>query len=123
MVYVPFVSDKPDIVDTGAIVINNTRENLMALRDAVVAGVLADWDMAATGGTAEEPTQILYSKNDNTEAIRLTITWGTTGGEDGNPKTIVYAYSTDDFGASNEAIGTWTGTYDSSGNLTAETWS
>lgn len=123
MVYVPFVPDTPDITDTGAIVINNTRENLMALRDAVVAGALKGWNMAATGGTAEEPTQILYSDNATTEAIKLTITWGTTGGEDGNPKTIVYAYSADDFGASNEAIGTWTGTYGSGGNLTAETWS
>jgi hypothetical protein len=120
MVYVPFVSDTPDITDTGAVVINNTRENLMALRDAIVAGALVDWDMAATGGTAEEPTQILYSKG--TERVRLTVTWGTTGGEDGNPKTIVYAYDGDG-GASYDTIGTWTGTYDASGNLTAETWS
>jgi hypothetical protein len=123
MAYVPFEADKPVIADDGDVVINNTRENLMALRDAVVAGALKGWDMAATGGTADEPTQILYSKNNNTEAIKLTITWGTTGGEDGNPKTVVFAYSNDDFGASNEAMGTWTGTYAAGGALTAETWS
>ncbi len=119
MGYVKFLSDKPDIADNGDIVINNTRENLMAARDAIVAGAMVDWDMAATGGTAAEPTQILYSKG--TERVRLTITWGTTGGEDGNPKTVVYAYDGDG-GASYDTIGTWTGTYDGSGNLTAETW-
>ena len=120
MVYVPFVSDKPDIVDTGAQVIDDSRQNLMALRDAVVAGNLVGWAMAATGGTPAEPTQILYSKG--TERIRLTITWGTTGGEDGNPVTVVYAYD-GDAGASYDTIGTWTGTYDVDGNLTAEAWS
>jgi len=120
MGYVKFVPDKPVIADDGDIVINNTRENLMALRDAIVAGNLVDWTMAATGGTAEEPTEILYSKN--TERVRLTITWGTSGGADGNPATVVYAYDGDG-GASYDTIGTWTATYDSSGNLTAEAWS
>lgn len=119
MAYVPFVSDKPVITDNGDVVINNTRENLMALRDAVVAGALKGWNMAATGGTAAEPTQILYSKGN--ERVRLAITWGTTGGEDGNPKTVVYSYD-GDAGASYDTIGTWTGTYDANGNLTAETW-
>jgi hypothetical protein len=123
MAYIPFEADTPVITDTGAEVIDDTRLNLMALRDAVVAGVLKGWDMAATGGTAEEPTQILYSHNTTTEALKLVVTWGTSGGEDGNPKTVVYSYSNDDFGGSDEAMGTWTGTYDASGNLTAETWS
>jgi hypothetical protein len=123
MVYVPFVSDKPVIADDGDVVINNTRENLMALRDAVVAGALVDWDMSISGGTDEEPTNILYSNNGNTEAIKLIITWGTSGGEDGNPTVIVYHYSTNDFGGSDETIGTWTGTYNSNGTLTAAVWS
>ena len=120
MVYTKFTPDTPIISDTGAEVIDDTRFNLMALRDAIVAGALVDWAMAASGGTAEEPTQILYSKG--TERIRLTITWGTTGGEDGNPTQVVYAYD-EASGASYDTIGTWTGTYDGSGNLTAEAWS
>lgn len=125
MVYVPFVSDKPVIADDGDIVINNTRENLMALRDAVVAGALVGWNLTLTvgGGSDEEPDEILYSNDSNTEALKLDITWGTTGGEDGNPTVIVYHYSTDDFGGSDETIGTLTNTYNSNGTLTASVWS
>ena len=125
MVYVPFVSDKPVIADDGDVVINNTRENLMALRDALVCGALKGWNMTQTvgAGSTDEPDELLYSNNSNTEALKLDITWGTTGGEDGNPTVIVYSYSTDDFGASNEAIGTLTMTYNSNGTMTASTWS
>ena len=125
MVYVAFVSDKPVIADDGDVVINNTRENLMALRDAVVAGALKGWDMTLTvgGGSDEEPDEIRYSNNGNTEAIKLDITWGTTGGEDGNATVIVYSYSTDDFSVSDEAMGTLTNTYNSNGTLTASVWS
>ena len=119
MVYTKFVPDKPDIADTGAEVVDDTRQNLMALRDAIVGGALVDWDMAATGGTAAEPAEILYSKG--TERIRLTITWGTTGGEDGNPTDVLYEYSSNSGGAY-DSIGTWSGTYDANGNLTAESW-
>lgn len=117
MVYQPFVPDKPVIADNGDIVINNTRENLMALRDAIVAGALKGWNMSKTG--AAEPTEILYAKG--TEEVRLTITWGTTGGADGNPTVIVYAYSP--AASAFDTIGTLTLAYDSSGNLTTETWS
>jgi hypothetical protein len=120
MAYTLFAVDKPDITDTGAEVIDNTRENLMALRDAVVAGALMGWDMAASGGTAAEPTQILYTHNVSGELLRLTVTWGTSSGEDGNPKVVVYAY---DGGGGYDTIGTWTASYDSNGNLTAEVWS
>ena len=125
MVYVAFVSDKPVIADDGDVVINNTRENLMALRDAVVAGALKGWNMSQVvgAGSTDEPDEIWYSNNSNTEAIKLDITWGTAGGEDGNPTVIVYFYSTDDFGASNETIGTLTMTYNSNGTMTVSTWS
>ena len=124
MVYVKFVPDKPNIADNGATVIDNTRENLMALRDAVVAGALVNWEMSQLvgGGSTDEPAQILYSDNATTQAIRLDITWGTTGGADGNPTTIVYRYSTDDFATSNELIGTQTLSYNSNGTLTSTTW-
>jgi len=115
MAYVPFVEDTPDITDTGAVVIDNTRENLMALRDACVVGALVGWDMAASGGTAAEPAQILYTHNVSAELLRLTVTWAS-----GRPSVVVYAY---DGGGGYDTIGTWTATYDGSGNLTAETWS
>lgn len=112
MVYTAFVPDKPVIADDGDIVINNTRQNLMALRDGIVAGALKDWDMTKTGTT--EPTEILYSKG--TERVRLTITWTS-----GNPTTIVYAYSSNS-GGLYDTIGTLTLAY-TSGDLVSETWS
>jgi hypothetical protein len=60
MVYTKFTPDTPIITDTGAEVIDDTRNNLMALRDAIVAGALVDWWMTPSGGTAEEPAQIIY---------------------------------------------------------------
>jgi len=112
MAYVPFVEDTPVIADDGDVVIDNTRENLMALRDAVVAGALVGWDMSKTGGA--EPSEILYSKGD--ERLRLAITWAS-----GNPTVIVYSYD-GDAGASYDTIGTLTLAY-SSGELITETWS
>ena len=126
MVYVQFVSDKPVIADDGDVVINNTRENLMALRDSIVAGALKGWDMSLVtgGGTDEEPDEIWYSNNTNTEAIRLSPTWGTTGGEDGNATVILYEYTADDTPTITwETIGTLTNTYNANGTLTASAWS
>ena len=119
--YQVFVPDKPIIADDGDVVINNTRENLMALRDAIVAGTLLGWDMTPAGGTAEEPATIKYNRTSPNEWIRLTITWGTSGGDDGNPTIIVYAWSDDD--ATYHNMGTATMTYDSSGNTTDVAWS
>ena len=134
MVYTKFTPDKPNIADNGATVIDNTRQNLMALRDAIVSGALVDWWMTPSGGTAAEPTQIIYEKTrtGNREAVRLTITWGTSGGAEGSPTTIVYAYASDWNGTSTtlgwNTIGTATMTYDNTagptfGALTDLQWS
>lgn len=127
MVYVAFVSDKPVIADNGNIVIDNTRENLMALRDAIVAGALKGWWFTPSGGTAAEPAIIYYevTRTGTRECVRLTITWGTTGGDDGQPKVIVYAYAPDWNGSTGtfDAIGTASMTYDGSGNMTDLQWS
>ena len=121
MAYTPFLPDTPDITDDGDVVINNTRENLMALRDAIVNGALVDWDLATADitGPADEPTQLVYKKS--TEWMKLVITWGTSGGDDGNPLTVVYSYSANS-GGLYDAIGTLTNTYDSSGNLRSALW-
>jgi hypothetical protein len=99
----------------------------MALRDAIVAGALVDWWMTPSGGTAEEPAQIIYEKSrtGDREAVRLTVTWGTTGGEDGSPTTIVYAYAPDypTLAGGWDTIGTATMTYDANGNMTDLQWS
>lgn len=120
--YTQFIPDKPVIADNGDIVINNTRENLMATRDAVVAGVMPGWDFTRIvgGGSDEEPDSITYKNG--VEWIRLTITWGTTGGDDGNPTVIVYEYSANS-GGLYHPMGTLTNTYNGLGTLTASVWS
>lgn len=127
MVYTKFNNGKPDIADNGATVIDNTRDNLEALRDAIVAGALVDWNMDITIGTgsAAEPDEIIYKNG--TQWIRLDITWGTSGGADGSPTVIVYDYSANS-GVLYETIGTATMTYDNTagptfGALTDITWS
>lgn len=105
---------------TGAQFGQSARDNLNALRDAaILGGGFPGFNLAASGGTAAQPTQLLYSKG--TERVRATLTWGTTGGEAGNVTVAVYAYAPD--AATYSTIGTKTVTYDGSGNVTATTWS
>ena len=121
MAYTAFADNKPVASDAGLAVINDTRNNLMAMRDAVVLGGMAGWDYAPTGGTAEQPDAVIYSKG--TEAIKGTLTWGSSGGADGNVTQAVWAYSSNSGSTYPDAIGTEAVTYDSGGNVTAVTWS
>lgn len=123
MAYTSFVDNKPDITDAGQDVIDDTRENIMALRDAIASGRLEDWDMTTSGGTAEEPGVLQWrdGQGSGTDRVRATITWGTSGGADGNPTVIVYAFSIN--GSTWDTIGTLTITYDANGNVTASAWS
>ena len=126
MVYTEFTADKPVITDTGAQVVDFSRTNLMALRDAIVCGTIVGWNMSQVvgGGSTDEPDEIWYSNDANTEAIRLDITWGTTGGEDGNPTVVDYYYTADDTPTITwEKIGRQTLSYNSNGTLTSTTWS
>lgn len=120
MAYTHFDKTTPAATQSGTEVCDSTRANLLAIRDMAALGVMPGWSMAASGGTAEQPTQILYSNG--TERLRKTITWGTVGGAIGNPETVAYAYSANS-GTDWQAIGTLTITFDSSGNVTAQTWS
>ncbi|HEY0818127.1 MAG TPA: hypothetical protein VGD46_05065 [Rhizobacter sp.] len=120
MAYTQFAKDKPVITDTGGQVVDATRTNAMALRDAIQMGVMPNWTFTTSGGTAEQPDVITYANG--VERLRLTITWGSTGGTVGNPTVIAYAYSGNSGGAY-DAIATATNTYDSNGNMTGTTWS
>jgi hypothetical protein len=119
--YSQFDPTKPDpATQAGTALANSIRTNEMALRDMCIMGTFPGFNLSVSGGTAEKPA-IIYMKK-SAEWIRMTITWGTTGGETDNPTVIVYAYSSNSGGAW-DTIGTLTTTYDANGNVTATTWS
>lgn len=116
MSYPDFNPVKPDpSVDNGSAAFTGTRQNLLALRDAALSGMLLDWSLALSGGTAAQRTTWMYSKG--TERVRVVITWGTSGGPSGKPQTLQVSYSANS-GSTWTVLGTSTITYDASGNLT-----
>jgi hypothetical protein len=129
MAYVPFVDSKPVASDNGNDVIDDVRENLLAMRDAVVAGAFVGWDMTVTAGTGttEQPQYIYLHRNGaSTERIRVEYTWGTTGGADGNPTVMVFSYTADDDPLGSavwSTMGTLTMTYNSDGTVASGAWS
>ncbi len=121
MSYTAFDGSKPDPTTQGITAFaSSTRDNLEALRDAVVAGIMPGWNLSASGGTVDEPAAWIYAKG--SERVKLELTWGTTGGEDGNVTVMVMKYSSDS-GSNYDTVGTATFTYDSNGYCTAITWS
>lgn len=122
MAYSPFDETKPDSSAAGGMPTysQSIRDNLQAMRDAVIMGEMVGWAMTPSGGTAEQPAVITYSKG--TERIKAALTWGSSGGANGNVEQAVYSYSSD--GGSNwDAIGTLTVSYDVSSNCTGTAWS
>lgn len=70
--------------------------------------------------TAGAPQSFCYAKS--TERVLARVTYGTSGGEAGNPVTAIYSYSSNSGGSYN-TIGTKTITWDGSGNFVGSTWS
>ena len=120
MAYVPFNSAVPTTAQTRQAAIDSIRANEMAVRDQAIMAAAKGWNYSVSGGTAEQPA-ITYRKN-GTEWLRATLTWGTTGGENGNVTVAVYAYSSNSGGAW-DTIGTCTIAFDASGNVVTTTWS
>lgn len=117
MAYTAFDSTKPDATaQTLTQMGTSERGNFMALRDADFIGGESGWTYSQSGGTASEPTTQLWSKG--TERIRLSATWGTTGGENGNLTAATLEYSSNS-GGLYETIEARTLSYDSSGNFTS----
>jgi hypothetical protein len=97
------------------------RNNLKAVRDAcIMGGGFYGFNLAVSGGTADQPALLTYTKG--TEKIKAALTWGTTGGEAGSVTVADYSYSSDS-GNTWVTIGTKTITYDANANVTATTWS
>ncbi|MCG8004705.1 MAG: hypothetical protein JAY88_14795 [Candidatus Thiodiazotropha lotti] len=134
MAYVPFDQTTPNSSQNGIDVPLSTKQNLAAVRDGIIAnGFFPGWnaEMQDSDGspttTPEQPDQVVYSKG--TERIKLSLTWGTAGGEDGNVIAILAEYSSDEgslyepMGDTGYPLGTMTLSYDSNGNYLSHTWS
>ena len=122
MAYKSFSDNTPTVGGNGLKVVSDIRENLMAMRDAVVMGAMPGWDYSRTPGRvdAENADEMFYKKGSNW--IRATLTWGYSGGAEGNLVSAVWESSAD-AGENYETIGTETFTYDVSGDLDTSSWS
>lgn len=127
MAYTAFDATKPDATtQTLTQMGQSMRDNARAVRDYLATlGALPGWNYSVSGGSAEQPA-IAYYKN-GVEWIKVTLTWGTTGGSAGAVTKAVYQYSANSGGAYDnmvDAAGNYVLnlTYDTAGNCTATTW-
>lgn len=121
MTYVHFdpaapASDHDALEDIDAI-----RNNLLALRDAALMGGLAGWETEVVEGTgSEDQPQYIYLKNGSIW-LRMTFTWGSSGGGAGNPTSIAH-HKSENAGTDWDAVGTQSFTYSEGGYLTSSSW-
>lgn len=118
MAYSQFDSTKPVGTDTGPNVTATANVNDKALRDAIITGQMHGFAFSASGGTARQPTTMLWKNG--AIWLRAVVTWGTTGGETYNIKEVVWSLSVNTGGAYDQ-IDDQVFTYDTAGNLTATT--
>lgn len=111
MAYTPFVTTTPAISQTRQQIVDSSRNNLLALRDAIIIGRVGGATLSVSGGTAEEPNIRLWSSG--TDRWRATYTYS-----GGYVTQIVWEYSSNS-GSSYDTICTETVTYDGSNNQTA----
>ena len=126
MAYTLYDPTKPDATaQTLTQMGQSERANFNAIRDAAICGGgFFGFNLAVSGGSADQPAQLLYSKG--TERVKVALTWGTAGGEAGSVTVAAYAYSnnsgTDYTVTPNGPIGTKTITYDATGNVVSTLW-
>jgi len=135
MAYVPYIETTPDPTsENGTVAFDSTRENLVALRDAIVMnGTFPGWDGEAQdsddspSSTPDQPDQWVYSKG--TERVKVELTWGSSGGADGNVTEVIASYSANSgtlyevMGDTGYPLGKMTITYDVDANAISWTWS
>ena len=121
MAYEHFDPARPDeAVDDGAATLARIRANSRALLDQVVGGFAVGWAATPSGGAAARPAEWLFAKG--ADGLRITQTWGTTGGSAGRLVQAVYARSYNG-GSTWETIGTQTLDYTAGGEFAGDTWS
>lgn len=122
MTYALFDPSKPDSATQNIAQFGTSiRNNMNALRDAaVILGSFAGFNGTPSGGTESQPALITQSKG--VERLKSAITYGTAGGEAGNPTVVVYSYSSNS-GSTYDVIGTKTIAYTGNGFWNGSTWS
>lgn len=121
MAYASFDHTKPDgATQNGAQVLQSIRDNSRALLDQVVGGFAVGWAATPSGGTAARPAEWLFAKG--ADRLRITQTWGTTGGSTGRLVQAVYARSYN-AGSTWEPMGTQTLNYTAGGEFAGDIWS
>lgn len=122
MAYTQFAEGKPVIApDTGGDVVDYTRENLAALRDAVIAGVMPGWNLTIST-PAQQPTSLVWAKG--TLRVRAGVTYGTSGVTQYMPTTALYEFNGNSGIGAWDAMGTLTLIYDGvTGYLQSSSWS
>lgn len=119
MAYHHFDATKPEsLTQNGTQVVQSIRDNQAAALDMILMGIVPGWSMTKAAG--DTPATVLYTKG--AERRRVSLTWGTTGGEEGNVTSAVYEASYNG-GDTYELIGTKVITYAGSGDVTAVNWS
>jgi hypothetical protein len=107
--------------DTTRAVTPSTLGAYSGISNTSIADLIAqpDWDYSKTDGTgtAEQP-QYMYWTNGSL-VLRATLTWGSSGGADGNVTIAVWDY---DDGGGYAGVGTETIAYDIDANVTTTTW-
>ena len=136
MSYNPFNAAKPDAAtDSIAQVTTETRSNFVALRDHLVTfGSMPGWagqaqnsDGSTPPADATKPEQWLYSRG--TERIRVSMTYGTSGGATDNVVSAVFEYSNDSgstwapIADTDYPLGKLTINYDNDSNVIGYSWS
>ena len=121
--YPSFIDNKPSVGTTGAVVINETRQNINAVILSIMHGAPYGWNYtnftSAFGGTAARP--ILEQWLKGAQYLYRVTTWGTSGNSEGCPTSYAYSYRLN-AGGTLEVIGTVTFTYGFDGIVTAYTW-
>jgi len=81
-VYTAYDDDKPDSTQTGTAFSNSAKANLLALRDILIMfGMSPGWNYSYNGGTADYPTEMIFTRTVDSVVCKVKITnsWsGTT---------------------------------------------
>lgn len=127
MTYAAFNSSKPVVGtgDTRQATVDYIRNNLMALRDALVAtGVVQGWAYSYSGSDAGKPDYIVFARG--TEKVKVVLTWGSAGGAADNCTKAAFYYLPS--GTTYDPMADGSGNYvlalnyDANSNLTSTSW-